>query len=290
MKKIFLDNDSQLRSGWKIFIAFGVFLGLGFVLSLIVIILSDLLNIGTQIQNSSLEKYIILIITPLSMILSCLFFWKLLDKKPFKEMGMVGMKYGFKDFVIGLTMGALSITGVFIILYLTGSVEIKGSLLEPYFSISLISYLILFILVGFGEEIFSRGYCITVLKKKNNIWVAVFVSSILFSLLHYGNPNMCIVGYINIFCVGLLLAFMFLRSGNLWMPIGYHITWNYFQGNVYGFEVSGLPMEGIYRVVPVKSDILNGGDFGPEGGIVTTAILIIGFYVIWVFYRKKKQA
>ena len=125
----------------------------------------------------------------------------------------------------------------------------------------------------------------TVLKQTGNKWVAIIVSSIIFSVMHSLNPNMSILSYLNLFLVALLFAYMFLKSNNLWLPIGYHITWNYFQGYIFGFQVSGQSTESLYKLNVPVNNIITGGGFGPEGGLVVTFIIIIGYIYMWKFYK-----
>jgi uncharacterized protein len=80
---------------------------------------------------------------------------------------------------------------------------------------------------------------------------------------------------------------MFLKSNNLWLSIGYHIAWNYFEGSVFGFQVSGQSTESLYKLnTPIKN-IITGGQFGPEGGLIVTLIIVIGFIYLWKFYKSK---
>lgn len=65
------------------------------------------------------------------------------------------------------------------------------------------------------------------------------------------------------------------------MPIGYHITWNYFQGCVYGLNVSGFDIQGIFSSRILNDNLLTGGAFGPEAGILTTIVIAIGFLIVW---------
>ncbi len=67
------------------------------------------------------------------------------------------------------------------------------------------------------------------------------------------------------------------------MCIGYHITWNYFQGDIFGFLVSGNVTDSIYTIRTINSNIINGGSFGPEGGIVVTALLIVTILITYKF-------
>lgn len=98
---------------------------------------------------------------------------------------------------------------------------------------------------------------------------------------------MGILPFVNIILIGVLFAYMYLLSGNIWMCIGYHITWNYFQGNIFGFLVSGTSSRGLLTTVIEKDTIINGGAFGPEGGLVVTFIILLGFIFVKSFYKGK---
>lgn len=176
---------------------------------------------------------------------------------------------------IGLVFGAASISSVYFVLLLSGHIEV----IEVSFKNSndLLVGLILFLVVGFSEEVLFRGYIMHVIDIFKKPWVTVFFSSVLFSLAHIGNPNLTSLGLINIGFVGILFAQMFIKTKSLWMAIGYHITWNYFQGNILGLPVSGLDTSSIISSQVVKHDILSGGAFGPEGGLIVTFIIGLGF-------------
>jgi membrane protease YdiL (CAAX protease family) len=103
--------------------------------------------------------------------------------------------------------------------------------------------------------------------------------------MHSSNSGIGMLPYINLILAGILFAYMYLKSGNLWMCIGYHITWNYFQGYVYGFKVSGMKTYGILSTSYHSGNILNGGAFGPEGGLFVTAVMLAGLLFVWYYYR-----
>ena len=75
-----------------------------------------------------------------------------------------------------------------------------------------------------------------------------------------------------------------MKSKNIWMPIGYHITWNYFQGYIWGFQVSGITTSGLYKIENINNNIINGGLFGPEGGLIVTIVTCIAFYIVYKYY------
>lgn len=299
MKKIFVNKNSQVRSGWKILLTFIAFLIFNTILNFItgfVYVFSKILPQGIDITNNNeLVKimaedttlnFILSLLQSISVILVVIIIWKAFEKKPLKSIGLNNLKHGYKDLIKGVVFGAISIGVVFVILLLFGDIKLENGLLEPNITTSLLTGLILFTFVGFNEELFARGYCMSVLKQTNNKWVMIIVSSIIFSLLHGLNPNVSAIGLINIFLVGALFAYMFIKSENIWMPIGYHFAWNYFQGNIFGFNVSGLGMKGLYKTKNVTDSLLNGGDFGPEGGIIATIVIILGFIVVNRIYKE----
>nr|WP_041589180.1 hypothetical protein [Thermoanaerobacter wiegelii] len=72
------------------------------------------------------------------------------------------------------------------------------------------------------------------------------------------------------------------------MPIGYHISWNYFQGYIFWFNVSGNAIRGIYNAFP-RNNFLSGGDFGLEGGIIATSVILITLLVLYYYYKKAEE-
>jgi len=307
MKKIFVNINNQIRSGWKIAMVLIASLVSTFILSIIptiimiiVYVLPEMRGkdfsgsdfsylINSKISQNQFYIFISTIISAVCLILTIFFALKLFDKKKMKHIGFTSIKRNYSDLLYGLLFGWLSITFVFVFLLFSGNITLVGSFTNPNFSLEILTGLIMFIFVGINEEMFARGYCMTVLKQTESKWVPVIVSSVIFSLMHSLNPNVSLLGFVNIFLVGILFALMFYKTGNLWMPIGYHITWNYFQGNIYGLPVSGMSTSGIYRSEIVNNNILNGGQFGPEAGLAVTILLAFSIVLIWSYKRKKTE-
>lgn len=298
--RIFKNDRNQIRSGWKIFIVFASFYFIAYIASMIPLVIYTVKHIiennGTvnldfsEINNTfSLLGLTLSLIQSASMIFSVVLFWKVLDKRPIRDIGLKNIKKSFKELSLGLLFGAISMSIVFFILILTGSAKVTTSFSNPNFSMSLITSLILFIFVGINEEMFARGYCIKVLEQTNKKWVPLIVSSAIFSIMHGINPGVTILSLLNIFLVGILLGYMFIKTNNLWLPIGYHITWNYFQGNIFGFLVSGNTTEGLYTTEGIGNTIVNGGDFGPEGGIIVTIVILISILLVYLLTNKNKN-
>lgn len=266
MRRLFVMGDGRIRPEWRIIILPVLAALIGGLLSLV------FWGIVPQI-----------LITPVAVILSVLLALRFIDKKRLADIGVGSLGAHYKEFTYGLALGAVSMVAVFAVLLASGNITLENSLAEPAFSWNLLTGMIHFIVVGLVEELYSRAYSISALSETWNPWSAAVVTSVIFSLLHMGNPNISPSGLINILLVGLLFAYMFLRTGSVWMPVGYHITWNYFQGCVFGFPVSGGQVQGMYTVAASHDDVLTGGAFGPEGGLLATVVILAGFYMVWRF-------
>jgi hypothetical protein len=112
----------------------------------------------------------------------------------------------------------------------------------------------------------------------------VLISSILFALGHLGNPHVAWNAILGLALSGAFLAYGYLRTRQLWLPIGLHIGWNFFEGSVFGFQVSGL--ENFPRLIVQTvhgPELFTGGAFGPEAGLVLLPGLALGVILIYTF-------
>lgn len=290
---MFKNKAGQFRAGWMILLAF-ILMFAGQILftipGFIVILFTQTVieEGGMSIEIDAANDWIFLLtngVGTLGGLVATLLVWRLINRQKFAR---IGLRWNGKDFIFGLLLGAVSITIIFFILYALGHVTLLNSLAAPQFSIFTFLFLILFIIVGLFEEIFFRGYIIsTMASRNNNKWFMYIASAVIFSLIHGSNPNVTILGLINIAFVGLLFAYMFDVTKSLWLPIGYHITWNYFQGNVFGFAVSGLAPNGLYELELLEgNELLTGGSFGLEGGLIATILIGLGFVFTYLYGKK----
>ena len=296
---MFKNKDGKVRSGWKIAAVTGVFFAitliigsiLGAIIGVILIAQGnfdmttmDYTEAGTAMISQL--NLVSMFIQEFLMILTPIIAWKYVMKRPLSNMGLTKLKKSWKDLSVGLIFGIISMTVVFVILLITNQASVETW--KPSFSIDMIIYLVLFVLVGLAEEIYGRGFIMSTLRQTKSIPAVLIISSVLFALLHGANAGIGILPLINLTLIGLLFAYMYIRSGKIWMCIGYHITWNYFQGNVFGFKVSGTTTKGLLTTSIEKSTILNGGNFGPEGRLFVTAVILIGFLFVKYYYCKSE--
>jgi membrane protease YdiL (CAAX protease family) len=229
---------------------------------------------------------------------------RFLDRRPFSAFGFRLGAGWWLDLLFGMVLGALLITVVFLVELGLGWVEVTGSF-ETHggapFVISILFPAAYFVCVGISEEIVSRGYQLKnaaeglnypALGPRGAILLAWFLSTSFFAVLHADNPNATLLSTLNIVLAGLMLGFGYVLSGELAIPIGLHITWNFFQGAVYDFPVSGIEGFGPTLLTTQQDgpEFWTGGPFGPEGGLLVPGIMLLGISLIalWIRLRTGK--
>jgi uncharacterized protein len=213
-------------------------------------------------------------------------FRKFIDRKSIVSLGF-SVKNRGKDFAVGLLIAVLLIGGGSLVLSILGMVEF--SLLKIDLGALVISFL-LFIVVALNEEIMVRGYILNNLMSSTNKYLALIISAVIFTAMHGLNSNISLVPIINLFLAGIILGSAYIFTKNLWFPISLHLFWNFFQGPVLGYHVSGQETESVFAIKLSGSEMLNGGGFGFEGSLVCTimSVLVIGA-ILFYYLRKPAQ-
>ncbi len=282
--KIFKNKYGEIRSGWDmLWVSLTIIFGIQLLVSFVLLAIS-IVNPNISLSSPNIQMIVQIICTYLS-IFFLLLIWKLYHKDVFINLGLT-RKNGLSDLIYGLILGIVAIGLVYSILLIFKQLTIENIDISIIFTPKYILFIILFIGVGFWEEMLSRGYYMSILKRTRNIYAIIFIPASLFSLLHIFNPNPKPLGFLNIFMVGILFALIFYKRGSIWMAIGFHITWNFFQGNIFGLNVSGVNAYSIINNKIDGNEFLTGGAFGAEGGLITTLILIL---LILVFISLKKK-
>ncbi len=251
-----------------------------------------------MLANDPLSALLLGIASLVSIFLSIWFAGRFFDRRRLADFGLHVKRSWWIDFCFGLALGALLMSLIFMGEWAAGWVEVRRNPISAGLGIGLLVNILRFIMVGFQEEFFSRGYQITNLAEGLNLpnvgrkWAvlgAFFLTSVFFSLLHLGNPNASAVSTINLVLAGLMLALPFLLTGELALSIGLHITWNFFQGCVFGFPVSGLALDSSLVALTQKGPAAWTGErFGPEAGLIGLAAMLLGSLLIagWVRWRR----
>lgn len=190
-----------------------------------------------------------------------------------------------KDLLSGISLAIVLYAVGFGVSLLAGAIEIAGVVFNP--SSLLISF-VFFLLVAITEEFALRGVVLERMLQGgvNKFW-ALFLSATLFSLVHIANPNFDFLSFINILLAGILLGSSYIYTRNLCFPIALHWFWNWIQGPVLGYEVSGNKFcDGLLTLYLPEANLINGGAFGFEGSILCTVLMVAGTAVILKMFRK----
>lgn len=206
-------------------------------------------------------------------------------KLPLSLLGM-SLKGRGKDLLAGLGVAVLLYAVGFGTSLLMGTVEIASVEWVPR---DLLGTLLFFLLVAVTEEVMLRGFVLgRMLSAGMNRFVALFLSSALFSAMHLFNPNFALLPFVNILLAGCLLGASFLYTRNLCFPVLLHWFWNWLQGPVLGYEVSGMDSgETLLTLRLTGSDLLTGGSFGFEGSLLCTVLLVGGTLAIVAYYERR---
>ena len=309
---IWNEEDGRLRAGWRLVGQF-VFLFIvlvPFSICAVSISVLILLSRGEDVEgflvdpaNTMLLDPVIAapytLLTGIAFLISIWAAGRFLDRRPFADFGLHVNGRFWADFGFGLLLGAVLMAFIFMVEWALGWIEVTGLWLRPdpdtSFFVALLPAIITFVAVGIYEELYFRGYLMknlaegfSFLSSKTAVFIALILSSIIFGVAHGGNPNATLISTFNLVLAGFFLAVGYVLTGELAIPIGLHITWNFFQGHVFGFPVSGTPTQTtVIAIQQGGDDLLAGGAFGPEAGIIGLVTMILGTFLIvgWVRWR-----
>lgn len=299
--------EGRLRAGWRLLLFIALLIGFGSAAVAVLALVSEgLLDglsraLGVEASRGGEGLATAVAITGAVAVGG----W-LLDRRRFAEFGFHLNRGWWLDFAFGLGLGALLMAGIFAVELALGWVTVTGSWRSVgglSFGVALLLPLFAFVMVGYYEELLVRGYLLRNLAEglawgpNASRWallLAWLLTSALFGFLHAGNPNATFVSSFNIGLAGLFLGLGILLTGELAIPIGLHITWNFFQGNIFGFPVSGTRVSDATVLVIRQSgpELWTGGAFGPEAGLIGLAAIAVGcgLTLLWVRRRTGRIA
>ncbi len=257
----------------------------------------DFMMQAQELNYQPIVRLFTMVFQGIGMVLGILVAGRLLDRRKFSDFGFHMNKQWWADFGFGLGLGAVCMVFIFLVELALGWVKVTD-VLKPGntlpFAAGIGLAMVQFIIVGIQEELLSRGYQLRNLAEGFNwksigpkvaLLIGYILSSSVFGLLHLGNPNTSAISTINLIVAGLFLGLGFILTGELAIPIGLHITWNFFQGNVFGFPVSGTQAGATFIGIEQGGpDWMTGGAFGPEAGVIGLLAIALGCWltIMWV--------
>lgn len=297
MRHIFKNRLGTVRSGWLIAICEGSNYALTWAATFILFAvlravltwtgdLDPVTDAGSPLVNWLDETglpVILQILSDVLMIAVPLAMWRIMRYR-YGELGLKALRGApLRDGLLGLALGFFNCTLIFCVLLLTGNCAVTsaGLRISPMW----LAWVFALVLVGVAEEVMNRGFIMSVLRRANRPWVIMLVPSLIFGMMHLANPGVTALSVVNIVLAGILFSYMYYKSGHLWMGIGYHITWNIFQSTVYGMPCSGLVFPSLVSCEYPAANLLNGGAFGIEGGLLTTLVQLLTLAAVHLYYR-----
>ena len=171
------------------------------------------------------------------------FLWvRFIEKRPIRTMGF-SKGNGLSEFAKGVLVGAIMITTVLVVFFITGDAKFERIQFSLPFLVSWMLVLIGYILQTAAEEIYIRGWLVPIISYHNNAYLAILIASTMFTYFHLDNNGASWLSTLHLFIFGLFTAVYAMKRGNIWGPCGFHFAWNFIMGNVYGFHVSGYDSE-----------------------------------------------
>lgn len=300
MKTIFV-REGRLRSGWRVFsYVVASRLLLVILLSVVGIALSIFL-LGQGVAPDALTNRLFELLTglpaltvvealQLGLTLVMVYFWRhFLDKKSFRSLGLRLSPGWWKDMLLGASLVGLIWTFIFVLAFSAKAVTVTAIRIEPAFLMQVVGLGLVFnLLVGLNEEIDARGYVLQNLTQGAGFVPAIMISALYFGAMHLLNPGAGPYSTLGVTLFGILAALGYWATGRLWMPIGMHAAWNFFEGSIFGFLVSGINLDGVIALQVKGPDWVTGGQFGPEGGILTMVPLLIMIGAVYLWGRGRR--
>jgi membrane protease YdiL (CAAX protease family) len=282
LRTIFISpSEPRLRAGWRLLLQILIALPIGFAVDTAAKLIFPL-GYGGMLQNQIIN----LLIITLSVYLARRWF----DKRTFVSLGFRLDKRIWADLLAGIFITFILMGCIYLVEYEMGWLTFEGFAwdTEPVsrVTLNLLGVFGLFLLVSWNEELLSRGYQLQNLADGLNLTWGVIISSAVFGLLHLGNPNATWISAAGIFFAGLFLAYAYLRTGQLWLSIGLHLGWNFFEGTIFGFPVSGIDIYRLTKITVHGPELWTGGAFGPEAGLIVLPALALGTLLIYVWSKK----
>jgi len=276
-----------IKQGWVRALIFLIVLPLFLVVqSLALLILMGFQISGIEDYITAFDKPVMILAQGVSLILTLVYVWvfrRFIDRRSLVSLGLEWKGKFRKDLVMGLVWGAGMATVVFGLYWLFGLIQIQR-VQFPLGSMLVTAVTLLF--AAAQEELLLRGYLLNNLMQSANKYLSLLLVSVIFSAGHGMNPNLTIVGLLNIVLAGLVLGIYYVNRRNLWFPIGLHLAWNWFQGVVYGSPVSGMQIPSIFVVEITGNEDLSGGGFGFEGSLIMTVVAVLAIVLLYFIYRQ----
>ena len=224
-----------------------------------------------------------------TMTASCLFFCLKVEKRNLVSMGFV-KKNAVLEYLSGLIIGLAMLSAAVFFCIATGQLSMTEAA-EPKSWGMIVLFFAAYLIQGLGEELLCRSFMMVSLSRGCKPWVCIFINSLLFAALHLFNKGISPVALVNLTLFGVFASAYTLRRGSIWGIAAIHSMWNFTQGNVFGISVSGMSQSPSVFVTGSNGGmaLINGGEFGLEGGLGVTLVLAVSIAIILIVPTKARE-
>jgi uncharacterized protein len=271
----------ELRAGWRLCIFLTVVFALIYVSNLLIRRLLHADDITLFLAHEMLDFLIFLLAS-----------WIMgrIEGRTIADYGLPWRKMFRAQFWQGAMIGFALLTALLLAMRLCGvlyfgTIALHGADVWKWAT----AYALVFILVALREEFRARGYALFTLSAGIGFWPAAILSSAFFGYSHHGNTGEDWIGLFNAGLFGLLACFFLRRTGNLWMPIGVHMAFDWGETYFYGVADSGQVLPGhLLNSTSSGRAWLSGGSVGPEGSLLCTLLILVLWLLCALWLRDVK--
>ncbi len=269
------------RAGWRLLIFSAILFALSDCVSLLA---HALMRAHAWAHGTGLTPSLVLAGEAVGFFLILLATWIMarIERRRIRDYGLPLRRMFCGRFWQGAILGFASITVLLMALRIAGvfhfgPMQLAGAAMWRYAGL----WALAFLFVALFEEFAFRGYALFTLSTGIGFWPAALVASALFGYVHHGNPGESRLGLFCAGAVGLLFCLLVRRTGDLWMPIGFHAAWDWGQTFFYGVPDSGISPQGhLFSAASSGPAWLTGGTVGPEGSWLCILLLVL----LWIFF------
>ncbi len=216
---------------------------------------------------------------------------KFFEKRSFRSLGFTA-NGALKKYLIGFFSGLAMLGIVVLLIAVFGKVSLVNN--PTPFNVNVLGIITLLLLgymvQGAAEEVLVRGWQFQVIAARYKPWLGAVISSAMFALLHGFNSGISGIALINLFLFAILLILFILYNRSIWAACGWHTAWNWAMENVFGLKVSGSEgLVSIFKFTTEGPDYITGGDFGPEGSVLTSMVLVVGMIILLILESQKQK-
>jgi len=282
-KKIFSNETEQRpRAGWRLLAFILIFMMMNAIVSVVI-----RFGFGGQPKDKTLATALLGVLLVMTATSAVYLSRRYLDKKSCSSLGLKIARASMADLFFGFFLSGLMIGVVYLALIALGWVNFQSLAWPVDWAKLALLFLGVGATVGWWEELVFRGYLLQNLQEGLGLRWAIGISCLLYGAIHLLNPNATLLSGLLIAFIGYLRIFGWLRTRQLWLAMGMHAGWNFFQGPIFGFAVSGRESFSLLKHEITGPNWITGSTFGPEAGFIAVPVVLFGLFMMLLWARKR---